>query len=104
MKVWFPMAATGTGSEVFTHRLSQALMKSGFDTHITYYPKQIEAMPWLIAAMSIDMEFLRSLPGMARLKNQALTPIKAFYKSIITPLLCAQKRGAPSLAHRRLLR
>lgn len=50
MKVWFPMPGTGTGSEVFTVQLANALSKRGIQTVITRYPKKIEAMPWFLSA------------------------------------------------------
>jgi glycosyltransferase involved in cell wall biosynthesis len=50
MKVWFPMSATGTGSEVFTIQLANALSSRGIETVVTRYPKKIEAMPWFLSA------------------------------------------------------
>lgn len=50
MKVWLPMSATGTGSEVFTVQLARALSSRGIQAVITRYPKKIEAMPWFLSA------------------------------------------------------
>jgi glycosyltransferase involved in cell wall biosynthesis len=49
MKVWFPMSATRTGSEVFTIQLANALSSRGIETVVTRYPKKIEAMPWFLS-------------------------------------------------------
>ncbi len=49
MKVWLPMSATGTGSEVFTVQLAHALSSRGIQSVITRYPKKIEAMPWFLS-------------------------------------------------------
>lgn len=49
MKVWFPTPSTQTGSQVFTTQLARALRKRGIETVVTAYPKQIEAMPWLLS-------------------------------------------------------
>lgn len=49
MKIWLPIAATGTGSEVFTIQLAEALSRRGIEPVITRYPKHIEAMPWILS-------------------------------------------------------
>lgn len=51
MKVWFPVAETGTGAEVLTVQLADALSKRGIESVITRYPKQIEAMPWFLSRL-----------------------------------------------------
>lgn len=53
MKVWFPTPATGTGSEVFTVLLSEALSRRGVEAVVSRYPKHIEAMPGLIRMLNI---------------------------------------------------
>lgn len=53
MKVWLPTPATGTGSEVFTRQLADALSRRNIEAIVSYYPKQIEAMPKLIASLNI---------------------------------------------------
>lgn len=50
MKVWLPMSAAGTGSEVFTVQLANALSSRGIHAVIARYPKTIEAMPWFLSA------------------------------------------------------
>ena len=49
MKVWFPLSATGTGSEVFTAQLAGALARRGVESVVTHFPATIESMPWLLA-------------------------------------------------------
>lgn len=51
MKVWFPMADSGTGAALFTLQLANALSQRGVETVITRYAKQIEAMPWILSAI-----------------------------------------------------
>lgn len=51
MKVWFPMADTGTGAEMFTVQLANALSQRGIETVITRYAKQIEAVPMILSAI-----------------------------------------------------
>jgi len=49
MKVWLPISATGTGSEVFTVQLAHALSSRGIQSVITQYPKRVEAMSWFLS-------------------------------------------------------
>lgn len=45
--VWFPCVRAGTGSDVFTLRLAEALAKKNIRTEITWLPKSAEYIPWL---------------------------------------------------------
>jgi len=47
--VWFPTIRTGTGTDVFTIRLAEALEKRGVRTHITWLPHRAEVLPWTVA-------------------------------------------------------
>jgi glycosyltransferase involved in cell wall biosynthesis len=48
MKVWFPTIQAGTGSDVFTIRLSEALRKRGIETEITWFNKYYELAPFFL--------------------------------------------------------
>lgn len=46
--VWFPTVCTGTGTEVFTLRLAEALGKRGIRTEIAWLPLRAEYAPWTV--------------------------------------------------------
>lgn len=48
--VWFPTVRTGTGTDVFTERLAEALERRGIRAGITWLPKRAEFLPWLTRA------------------------------------------------------
>lgn len=48
MKIWFPLIAAGTGSDVYTVRLAKSLKSYGVDTEITFFPKYFEFAPSLL--------------------------------------------------------
>lgn len=47
--VWFIAVRTGTGTDVFTRRLSEALRERGVRTEITWLPLRAEYAPWSVA-------------------------------------------------------
>lgn len=48
--VWFPTIRTGTGTEVFTIRLVDALKRRGIRAEITWLPHYAEYFPWGVRA------------------------------------------------------
>lgn len=48
MKVWLPALRVGTGTDVFTLRLADALHARGVDARITWFPAWMEAFPELM--------------------------------------------------------
>lgn len=46
--VWFPCVKAGTGSDVFTIRLAEALQKRGIRSEIAWLPHHAEYLPWLV--------------------------------------------------------
>ncbi|HEY8586608.1 MAG TPA: glycosyltransferase family 4 protein [Rhodanobacter sp.] len=46
--MWFPTVRTGSGSEVFTERLVDALRKRGLRAEITWLPRRAEFAPWSV--------------------------------------------------------
>ncbi|ALO35965.1 hypothetical protein CMT41_15465 [Colwellia sp. MT41] len=46
--IWFPCVKAGTGSDMFTIRLAEALEKHGVRTKITWLPHHAEYLPWLV--------------------------------------------------------
>lgn len=48
MKVWLPALKVGTGTDVFTTRLADALRTRGVDAEITWFPGWMEVFPGLM--------------------------------------------------------
>lgn len=46
--VWFPAIRTGTGTEIFTIRLVDALKKRGVRAEIAWLPHHAEYLPWVV--------------------------------------------------------
>jgi glycosyltransferase involved in cell wall biosynthesis len=52
MKIWFPLIEAGSGSDVYTTRLVDALRKTGIDASVTHYPRHYEIVPNLFSQHS----------------------------------------------------
>lgn len=46
--IWFPAVRTGTGTDVFTERLAEALRARGMRAEITWLPLRAEYAPWSV--------------------------------------------------------
>ncbi|HEY0504965.1 MAG TPA: glycosyltransferase family 4 protein [Lysobacter sp.] len=52
MKVWLPAVRSGTGADVFTQRLHDALHARGVDAEVTWFPLSAELFPAQMRRMS----------------------------------------------------
>src|SRR5918995_370014 len=48
MKIWLPAIQGGSGADVFTLRLCEALRRNGLDSEISWFPKFYELFPFLL--------------------------------------------------------
>jgi glycosyltransferase involved in cell wall biosynthesis len=48
MKIWLPVIRAGSGTDVFTRRLAEALGRYGVSAEITWFPKRYEFAPFLL--------------------------------------------------------
>lgn len=48
LKVWFPVIVGGSGTDVWTCRLADALRRRGVDTEITWFPAHYQFCPFLL--------------------------------------------------------
>ena len=48
MKIWLPAIRGGSGADVFTLRLCQAIRREGLDAEISWFPKFYELCPFLL--------------------------------------------------------
>lgn len=49
MKIWFPAIMVGSGTDIYTKRLADALIKRGVEAVITWFPAQYELFPFLLS-------------------------------------------------------
>lgn len=47
--IWFPAIRVGSGADIFTERLAEALQQRGYQTEITWLPHRAEYAPWTVA-------------------------------------------------------
>lgn len=52
MKIWFPVIAGGSGTDVFTRRLANALARRNIATELTWFPRHYEFFPRLLRGVS----------------------------------------------------
>lgn len=52
MRVWLPALKVGTGTDVFTSRLAEALVIRGVDAVVTWFPAWMELLPGLMSRHS----------------------------------------------------
>lgn len=48
MKIWLPAIRGGSGTDVFTRRLSEALRRRGIEAEITWFPSSFQLAPGLL--------------------------------------------------------
>lgn len=48
MKIWFPVIRGGSGTDVYTRRLAQALERQGIATELTWFPSYFQIAPFLL--------------------------------------------------------
>ena len=52
LNIWFPAISAGSGSDVYTKRLTDALMRRGINATITWFPHYYELFPHLLRSES----------------------------------------------------
>ena len=52
MKIWLPAIRGGSGADVFTFRLCQAIRREGLDAEISWFPRIYELFPFLLRRVS----------------------------------------------------
>lgn len=113
--VWLPAVRTGTGTDVFTERLAEALGKRGTRTEIIWLPLRAEYAPWTVPVPQppawatvahvntwLHSRFLpKRLPIVATIHHSVHHPDARTYKG---PLRAAYHRHWIAPNERRVLR
>ncbi|HEY3327626.1 MAG TPA: glycosyltransferase family 4 protein [Novimethylophilus sp.] len=103
IKVWLPAIRAGSGADVFTRRLAQALERHDIVAHITWFTKYDELMPLrLMQAVpppGTDIVLANSWSGYA-FKRARLPLIVTVHHAIFEPELDVYKSCGQRLYHR----
>jgi starch synthase len=103
MKVWLPALKAGTGTDVFTVRLREALLARGVEATIEWFPAWMEAVPELMRRVSPP-------PGtdlihgngwtVAPFVGGALPVVDTIHHLVFDPAFAAHRSTAQALYHR----
>lgn len=103
IKVWLPAIRAGSGADVFTMRLAQALERHGITAHITWFTKYDELMPLRMMRASpppgTDIVLANSWSSYA-FKRPRLPLIVTVHHAIFEAELDAYKSLGQRLYHR----
>lgn len=102
--IWFPAIRAGSGTDVFTERLANALQKRGIRAEITWLPHYAEYAPWLVrpprapdwATVAHCNSWLHP-----RLLPDRLPLVVTLHSCVHDPALAPYKTRAQDLYHRR---
>lgn len=107
MKVWLPALRVGTGTDVFTLRLADALRARGVDAEIAWFPAGLELAPWLMGRR-------RPPPGtdlihgngwtVAPFLGRGIPVVTTVHHLVHDPAFAAYRSPAQALYHRWHLR
>ena len=106
MKIWFPTIRSGSGSDLYTIRLADALRKHGFDVTITWFPHHYELAPWLLSAIKppsgTDIIHTNSWSGFA-FKRKSLPLVVTEHHCVMDPGYRSHETLLQHLYHRLLI-
>ncbi len=85
LRVWLPVIAGNSGSDVFTRRLAQALCRHGVDARLEWFPTRLELAPRLAA--------LRGPPAGTQVVHANTWNAYAFREPRL-PLVATEHQGA----------
>ena len=101
--VWFPAIRTGTGTDVFTIRLIEALLARGVRAEIAWLPLRAEYLPWSVAVPKCpdwaNVVHINSWLSQ-RFVPHGLPLVVTVHSSIHDPMLTKYKSFSQSLYHR----
>lgn len=106
-KVWLPALRTGSGVDIFTERLAEALGRQGITAHITWFSLRYEACPFLLRSIppprGTDIVIANSWSGDA-FKRAGLPLVVVVHHSAYGTDLRAYQGTAQRLYHAFLIR
>lgn len=102
MRVWLPAIRSGTGTDVFTVRLRDALIKNGVDARITWLPLWVELIPdflkWVKVPPDTDLIHVNGWVGEAFL-NRGVAVVVTVHHLVHDPAYAPFRSKAQKLYH-----
>lgn len=103
LRVWLPAIRAGSGADVFTLRLAEALRKAGHEPLLQWFDHRYELMPWrlkrVIAPPDIDLVHAGSWQGFA-FKRPGIPLVVTEHQYVAHPDFASYRRLPQALYHR----
>ncbi len=107
MKVWFPVIKGGSGTDIFTRRLADALRRHGIAAEVTYFPTRYEFAPFLLRSIppppGVQIVHANSWSGFA-FKRSGLPLVVTEHLNVLDPYYRPHKSLIQHLYHKTMIR
>lgn len=107
MKIWLPAIRAGSGADVYTIRLADALGKRGIEAEIRWYSKWLELAPFFLlsarAPLNVDVVVANSWNGYA-FKQTGIPLVIIEHHCVFDPLYRPYESLSQYLYHRFLIK
>lgn len=107
MKIWFPVIRGGSGTDVFTRRLSDALRRRGVATEVNWFPTSYQLAPFLLRRVppppGTSLIHTNSWNGFA-FQRPGIPLVVTEHLNVFDPLYGPYKSVAQHLYHENLIR
>jgi len=103
LRVWLPAIRAGSGADVFTLRLAEALSKAGHEPLLQWFDHRYELMPWrlkqVVAPLDIDLVHTGSWQGFA-FKRSGIPLVVTEHQYIAHPDFAPYRKSSQAFYHR----
>src|SRR5918993_3665751 len=107
MKIWLPAIQGGSGADVFTLRLCEAIRREGLDAEISWFPNFYELFPFLLRRVppprGTTIIHANSWNAFA-FKRASIPLIATEQLGVLNPAAPAHKNVAQSIYHQTVIR
>lgn len=106
LRIWLPTVRSGSGADVFTVRLAEALRRAGHEPIVQWLPLRYEQAPWLLRRLPMppgtDIIHAGSIQAFA-LKRNGVPLVVTEHQYLRHPAFMGYSKGLRKLYHRALL-
>jgi glycosyltransferase involved in cell wall biosynthesis len=103
LRIWLPAIRAGSGADVFTSRLAEALEKAGHEPILQWFDHRYELMPWLLkrveAPSDVDIVHAGSWQGFA-FKRAGIPLVITEHQYVANPAFAPYRSLSQSLYHK----
>ena len=107
MKVWFPVIRGGSGADVFTRRLAEALQRRGITAEVTWYSTHYQFAPFLLQSIApppgTHIIHANSWSGFA-FKRPGTPLVVTEHLNVLDPIYRPYKSFAQNFFHKNIIR